>query len=104
MQSVSWGYVWIFRGTPVYVQLVFWGLFSTIYPRLDFGIPFVEQFFTIETAAFAENVFWLAVIGLSLNEAAYMAEIVRGGIQSVDEGRAKQRPRWACRGHWRCDW
>ena len=47
MQSVSWGYVWIFRGTPVYVQLVFWGLFSTIYPRLDFGIPFVERFFTI---------------------------------------------------------
>lgn len=89
MQSVSWGYVWIFRGTPVYVQLVFWGLFSTIYPRLDFGIPFVEQFFTIETAAFAENVFWLAVIGLSLNEAAYMAEIVRGGIQSVDEGQSE---------------
>ena len=83
------------------------GLLGTVLDDLsqaDFGIPFVEQFFTIETAAFAENVFWLAVIGLSLNEAAYMAEIVRGGIQSVDEGRAKQRPRWACRGHWRCDW
>jgi polar amino acid transport system permease protein len=89
MQSVSWGYVWIFRGTPVYVQLVFWGLFSTIYPQLDIGIPFVHQFLSIETAAFADNVFWLAVIGLSLNEAAYMAEIVRGGIQSVDEGQTE---------------
>ena len=89
MQSVSWGYVWIFRGTPVYVQLVFWGLFSTIYPRLDFGIPFIHQFFSVQTAGFAENVFWLAVIGLSLNEAAYMAEIVRGGIQSVDEGQTE---------------
>jgi polar amino acid transport system permease protein len=89
MQSVSWGYVWIFRGTPVYVQLVFWGLFSTIYPSLDIGVPFIHQFLSIETATFAENVFWLAVIGLSLNEAAYMAEIVRGGIQSVDEGQTE---------------
>ncbi len=89
MQSVSWVYVWIFRGTPVYVQLVFWGLFSTIYPHLQFGIPFFHSFFSVETASFAENVFWLAVIGLSLNEAAYMAEIVRGGIQSVDEGQSE---------------
>ncbi|MEI2643233.1 MAG: amino acid ABC transporter permease [Candidatus Nanopelagicales bacterium] len=89
MQSVSWVYVWIFRGTPVYVQLVFWGLFSTIYPHLSFGIPFFHSFFSVETASFAENVFWLAVIGLALNEAAYMAEIVRGGIQSVDEGQSE---------------
>lgn len=89
MQTVSWVYVWIFRGTPVYVQLVFWGLFSTIYPRLDLGIPFFHTFFSVETASFAENVFWLAVIGLGLNEASYMAEIVRGGIQSVDEGQTE---------------
>lgn len=89
LKSVSWVYVWVFRGTPVYVQLVFWGLFSTIYPILDFGIPFFHTFFSVETASFAENVFWLAVIGLGLNEAAYMAEIVRGGIQSVDEGQSE---------------
>ena len=86
MQSVAWGYVWLFRGTPVYVQLVFWGLFSTIYPRIDIGIPFVHSFLQLPTSTFAENVFWLAVLGLGLNEAAYMAEIVRAGIQSVDEG------------------
>ena len=88
-RSVAWGYLWLFRGTPVYVQLVFWGLFSTIYPQLDIGIPFVHEFFSIPTETFAENVFWLAVIGLGLNEAAYMAEIVRAGIQSVDEGQSE---------------
>ena len=88
-RAVAWGYLWLFRGTPVYVQLVFWGLFSTIYPRLDVGVPFVETFFSIPTSSFAENVFWLAVIGLGLNEAAYMAEIVRAGIESVDEGQTE---------------
>ena len=86
MSSVAWGYIWLFRGTPVYVQLVFWGLFSTIYPRLDIGIPFGPTFTSLLTSTFAENVFWLAVLGLGLNEAAYMAEIVRAGIQSVDDG------------------
>jgi polar amino acid transport system permease protein len=86
MSTVAWGYIWLFRGTPVYVQLVFWGLFSTIYPRIDIGIPFGPTFGVLATSTFAENVFWLAVIGLGLNEAAYMAEIVRAGIQSVDEG------------------
>ena len=90
--SVAWAYLWVFRGTPVYVQLVFWGLLSTIYPRLDVGVPFVHTFFTIPTSSFAENVFWLAVVGLGLNEAAYMAEIVRAGIQSVDEVRPRPRP------------
>lgn len=88
-RSVSWGYLWIFRGTPVYVQLVFWGLLSTIYPRVDVGIPFIHTFFSIPTSSFAENVFWLAVVGLGLNEAAYMAEIVRAGIQTVDEGQTE---------------
>jgi polar amino acid transport system permease protein len=69
----------------VYVQLVFWGLMSTIYKRLDLGIPFVHQFAHIKTNTFF-SYFWLAVIGLALNEAAYMAEIVRAGISSVDEG------------------
>jgi len=82
---VSWLFLWFFRGTPIYVQLVFWGLMSTIYKRLDLGIPFVVQFAHIKTNTFF-SYFWLAVIGLTLNEAAYMAEIVRAGITSVDEG------------------
>jgi len=85
LRWVSWLFLWVFRGTPVYVQLVFWGLISTIYQHLDLGVPFVHQFAHIRTSSFF-SYFWLAVIGLTLNEAAYMAEIVRAGITSVDEG------------------
>ena len=85
LRWVSWLFLWVFRGTPVYVQLVFWGLISTIYQRIDLGVPFVHQFAHIKTSSFF-SYFWLAVIGLTLNEAAYMAEIVRAGITSVDEG------------------
>jgi polar amino acid transport system permease protein len=85
VRGIAWLYLWIFRGTPVYVQLVFWGLFATIYSTIDIGIPFLDPWFTWQTKEVID-VFWLAVIGLSLNESAYMAEIVRAGILSVDKG------------------
>ena len=85
VKGVSWLYLWVFRGTPVYVQLVFWGLFATIYKTIEIGIPFTDPWATLTTDDFLD-VFWLAVIGLALNEAAYMAEIVRAGILSVDKG------------------
>ena len=85
VKSVAWLYLWVFRGTPVYVQLVFWGLITTIYQTIDIGIPFTQPWISIESKGFIDY-FWLAVIGLALNEAAYMAEIVRAGILSVDHG------------------
>jgi polar amino acid transport system permease protein len=85
LKWVSWGFVWFFRGTPVYVQLVFWGLMVVIYKQVDLGIPFVVQFAHIKTGDLF-SAYWLAVIGLALNESAYMAEIVRAGLTSVDEG------------------
>ncbi|MFD6860003.1 amino acid ABC transporter permease [Rhodococcus sp. NPDC060090] len=85
LTSVAWVYLWVFRGTPVYVQLVLWGLFPSIYKQLDIGIPFVHQFFHIDLQSL-NAAFLFAVIGLALNEAAYMAEIVRAGIGSVPEG------------------
>ena len=84
-KSIAWFYLWIFRGTPVYVQLVFWGLLSVIYPTLSIGLPFLPPVLTLPTGQ-ALNVFELAIIGLALNEAAYLAEIVRAGILSVDGG------------------
>ena len=84
-KSISWFYLWIFRGTPVYVQLTFWGLLSVIYPMINLGLPFLNPFITLPTGD-ALNVFQLAIIGLALNEAAYLAEIVRAGILSVDRG------------------
>ncbi|WP_151550139.1 MULTISPECIES: amino acid ABC transporter permease [Corynebacterium] len=83
MRGVSSIYLWIFRGTPVYVQLVFWGLLSSIYSSI--GVAGFEL--SLEEAL--RNTFFLAVIGLGLNESAYMAEIVRAGIQSVPEGQTE---------------
>lgn len=85
LKAIAWGFVWLFRGTPVYVQLVFWGLLATIYPTLNIGLPFLPPIAQLPTDA-ALNTFWIAVIGLALNEAAYMSEIVRAGLLSVDRG------------------
>jgi polar amino acid transport system permease protein len=86
--SVSWVYLWIFRGTPVYVQLVFWGLFPTLYKHMQFGIPFGPSFFHLDLQDLSIS-FILAAVGLGLNEAAYMAEIIRAGISSVPEGQSE---------------
>lgn len=85
LSSVAWVFLWIFRGTPVYVQLAFWGLMPTIYQNIQLGVPFGPSLlhFDLQDLSFP---FALAVIGLALNEAAYMAEIVRAGITSVPEG------------------
>jgi len=88
LRSAAWGYLWILRGTPVYVQLVFWGLFTSLYPHLAFGIPFVHQFAHIDIQTL-NAAFFFAILGLGLNEAAYMAEIVRAGISSVGEGQTE---------------
>ena len=85
LRNVAWVYLWVFRGTPVYVQLVFWGLIAVIYQNMSIGLPFAEPIFEWQTKA-ALNAFTLAIIGLALNEAAYMAEIVRAGLLSVDRG------------------
>ncbi len=84
-RAVGWVYLWIFRGTPVYVQLTFWGLVPVIYKTIDLGIPFTEAMVSFTTKDLL-NYFVLAIIGLALNEAAYMAEIVRAGLLAVDKG------------------
>lgn len=83
LQGVAWLFLWIFRGTPVYVQLVFWGLLSSLYQSINVG------FAEINLETILQNAFMLAVLGLGLNEAAYMAEIVRAGIQAVPEGQSE---------------
>ncbi len=88
LSSAAWVYLWVFRGTPVYTQLVFWGLISVLYPTLGIGIPFGPEFVSFQTQTVI-TFFVAAVIGLSLNEAAYMAEIVRAGILSVGEGQSE---------------
>src|SRR5690349_15335727 len=88
LKSVSWVYLWLFRGTPIYVQLAFWGLIPTIYANIQLGIPFGPSFFHLNLQSLSIP-FLLATLGLALNEAAYMAEIIRAGISSVPEGQAE---------------
>ena len=78
-------YIWFFRGTPVFVQLLFWGSISALYPVIQVGIPFGPIFGEF-SANEVVTPFLAAILGLGLNEAAYMAEIVRSGIRSVDDG------------------
>lgn len=87
-QWVAWVFLWIFRGTPVYVQLVFWGLIPTIYQNVQLGVPFGPSLLQVNLQSLSIP-FVLAVIGLGLNEAAYMAEIIRAGITSVPEGQSE---------------
>ncbi|WP_426990681.1 amino acid ABC transporter permease [Pseudarthrobacter sp. Y6] len=84
-RGVSWAWVWFFRGTPVYTQLVFWGLISVLYPKLAVGVPFGPELFSLSTQDVV-TAFVAAVLGLGLNESAYLAEIFRAGLKSVDSG------------------
>jgi polar amino acid transport system permease protein len=85
LSSVSWVYIWFFRGTPVFVQLLFWYNIAALYPQIGFGVPFGPVLYHLNVNALFTP-FFVALVGLGLNEAAYMAEIVRAGIISVDHG------------------
>ncbi len=88
VSSASWLYIWFFRGTPVLVQLFFWEFISYLYPKLTIGVPFGLAFFHFSANSIITT-FSAAVMALGLNEGAYMAEIVRAGLLSVDEGQTE---------------
>jgi polar amino acid transport system permease protein len=88
LSSLSWGYVWVFRSTPLLVQLLLWFNIGALYPTLGLGVPFGPQFVTVKTVNLLGPAL-TAVIGLTLHEAAYAAEVVRGGILSVDAGQTE---------------
>jgi polar amino acid transport system permease protein len=88
LTSTAAVYIWLFRGTPLIAQLLFWNFLSALYPRLGLGIPFGPTFVSFDTNVLITP-FAACLLGLGLNEAAYMAEIVRGGLQSVDGGQAE---------------
>ncbi|MFV0462483.1 MAG: amino acid ABC transporter permease [Nostocoides sp.] len=88
ISSVAKAYIWFFRGTPLLVQLIFWFNLSALYPTLTFGVPFGPSVIELSTNEVI-SAFTAALVGLSLNEAAYMAEIVRGGLLSVAAGQTE---------------
>ncbi|HXD54771.1 MAG TPA: amino acid ABC transporter permease [Solirubrobacteraceae bacterium] len=83
----SWLYIWFFRGTPVLVQIIFWYYISALYPKIDLGVPFGPSFIHGDANTLIKA-FTAAILALGLNEGAYMAEIVRAGIISVEEGQS----------------
>ncbi|MGA3220247.1 MAG: amino acid ABC transporter permease [Acidimicrobiales bacterium] len=84
----AWVYIWFFRGTPVLVQLLFWYNAAYIFPSFSLGMPFGPALvhFNLNTWL---TPFLAASVGLALNEGAYMSEIVRAGLISVDEGQTE---------------
>ena len=88
ISSVAWGYIWFFRGTPVLVQIIFWFNIAALYPVLRLGIPFGPSLYTVDVNSILTPIV-AGALALSLNEGAYMSEIVRAGIISVDEGQAE---------------
>lgn len=88
LQLLAWLWIWFFRGTPLYTQLLFWGLFAVLFPRLSLSIPFGPEIVGVPTN-------WIvtasvaAILGLGLNESAYLAEIFRAGFNGIDRGQTE---------------
>jgi polar amino acid transport system permease protein len=85
LRAVSWLYIWLFRSIPLIVVLLILFNFSALYRTLSIGVPFGPAAFRFDESRLATDMA-VATLGLSLNEAAYAAEVVRGGILSVDQG------------------
>ena len=85
LSSASWVYIWFFRGTPLLVQILIFFNIAALYPTIDLGIPFGPSFIHLNGTTLITP-FFAGMLALGLNEGAYMSEIVRAGIISVDEG------------------
>ncbi len=88
VSGASWLYFWFFRGTPLLVQIFFWFYLSALFPSIDLGIPFGPALIHANANTLITKL-TAALLGLGLNEGAYMAEIVRAGFLSVDEGQTE---------------
>jgi len=86
LSAVSWGYVWLFRSIPLLVLLLLLNNLGYLYSTIELGVPFTGiNLFSYPTTQLI-GVFTAAVLGLTLNQAAFSAEVIRGGILSVDHG------------------
>lgn len=86
LSGLAWVYIWLFRSLPLIVVLIILYNFSYLYDTLSLGIPFTPLVFASYPTIDVLGQFATAVIGLTLVQAAYTAEIIRGGILGVDEG------------------
>lgn len=88
-QSVSWGWIWFFRGVPPLVQMIFWYNLALLLPEISIGIPFGgPKLLSWNTNALITP-FSAAIMGLAFTESAYAAEMIRAGIQAVSAGQTE---------------
>ncbi|HEY9287728.1 MAG TPA: amino acid ABC transporter permease [Candidatus Dormibacteraeota bacterium] len=87
--SIAWLYIWFFRGTPVIVQIFFWFNLNSVLHVIGLGFPGTPYFVLFGHTNSLIPAFLSVALGLGLNEAAYMAEIVRAGIISVEQGQTE---------------
>jgi polar amino acid transport system permease protein len=101
LKWVAWAYVWVFRAIPRLVLAILFGNLGILWARVGFGLPFDHeigrlfgihdlnaQFYSVKATDLLTG-FVAGMLALGLSEAAYMAEIVRAGIQSIDVGQAE---------------
>jgi polar amino acid transport system permease protein len=100
LRWTAWLYTWFFRAVPRLVLLLLFGNMGILYAKLGFGLPFEGQLgnllgvdvhgtlFDLDANTLLTG-FMAGLLGLALSEAAYMAEIVRAGIQSIDPGQTE---------------
>jgi polar amino acid transport system permease protein len=88
LRRLAWVWIWFFRGTPIYTQLLFWGLFSVLFPRLSLSLPFGPEIVGVDTKWIVTPMM-AAVLGLGFNESAYLTEIFRAGFKAIDRGQTE---------------
>ncbi|HEV7980627.1 amino acid ABC transporter permease [Amycolatopsis sp.] len=81
-------YIWLFRGLPVLLQILIWYNLALVFEFISIPLPF-GGFLIHEQTNVLVSAFTAALLGLALNESAYMAEIVRAGLNSVDSGQTE---------------
>ncbi|SCE79271.1 amino acid ABC transporter permease [Micromonospora mirobrigensis] len=89
LRGVSWAFIWVFRGTPLLVQIIFFGFLGALFPRLTLTVPFTGTILFDKPTSVVVTGTVAAVLALSLNEMAYAAEVIRGGILAVDDGQTE---------------
>ncbi|GAA4605820.1 polar amino acid transport system permease protein [Actinoplanes octamycinicus] len=88
LKAGAWAFIWFFRGTPLLVQIIFWGFLGALFPRVSISLPGLGTLFDQPTSVVISGT-TAAVLALSLNEMAYAAEIVRSGLLAVDRGQTE---------------
>lgn len=84
-RGASWAWIWFFRGVPPLVQLIFWYNLALLIPRIGLGLPFGHPLVSWDTNVLITP-FSAAILGLSLTESAYAAEMIRAGIKAINAG------------------